>query len=233
MTLFLHRCWWLKASVTNYTRVFIVNFEHYLHMKLSILFSIVFIKQIFQISWSFNSHFFIVLWLQQLCKILKATARQREKSFFFRKLLFLTFSSSTSKVYYYAIGLKFSAKQINLITTKSVSAICEIMNINAVGFLRTLVIEYFWKKHESTNKIKTKFFFENRGRECYDLDMCQNSKKTIDVWWSWSSWKFFWGGLKTTWLLGPRILWILNNPRFNNWFKGQRDGKISNFCQVN
>ena len=30
---------------------------------------------IFHISWSFNSHCFIVLWLQLMCKILKATAR--------------------------------------------------------------------------------------------------------------------------------------------------------------
>ena len=37
--------------------------------------------------------------------------------------------TSNSKVYY-AIALKFSARQINLITKKSVSAICEIMNIN-------------------------------------------------------------------------------------------------------
>ena len=37
--------------------------------------------------------------------------------------------TSNSKVYY-AIALKFSARQINLITKKSMSAICEIMNIN-------------------------------------------------------------------------------------------------------
>ena len=38
--------------------------------------------------------------------------------------------SSNSKVYY-AIALKFSAEQINLIAKKVVSAICEIININA------------------------------------------------------------------------------------------------------
>ena len=46
---------------------------------------------------------------------------------------FVTLTSSNSKVYY-AIALKFSAKQSNLITKKSMSAICEIMNIN-VGLL--------------------------------------------------------------------------------------------------
>ena len=39
-------------------------------------------------------------------------------------------------------------------------------------------------------------------------------------------------GLKAAWLLGQCIVWILNNPRFNNWFKDQRDGKISSFCQI-
>ena len=39
--------WWLRASVTNYPRVFIASFEHYLYTKSSILLSIVFIKQIF------------------------------------------------------------------------------------------------------------------------------------------------------------------------------------------
>ena len=36
---------------------------------------------------------------------------------------------------------------------------------------------------------------------------------------------------KTTWLLGARILWILNNPRFNNLFKGQRDRKSVVFAK--
>ena len=44
----------------------------------------------------------------------------------------------------------------------------------------------FLKKHWNTNKIKTKNLLENRGhthfcRECYDLDMCQNSEKSINV----------------------------------------------------
>ena len=50
-------------------------------------------------------------------------------SFFFRKLLFLTLKSSNSKLYH-TTALKFSAKQINLVTKKSVSVICEIININ-------------------------------------------------------------------------------------------------------
>ena len=36
--------------------------------------------------------------------------------------------------------------------------------------------------------------------------MCHNSEKIIDVW---SSWKFL-EGLKTKWILGPLILWILD-----------------------
>ena len=63
-----------------------------------------------------------------MCEILKAAARQRGNSFFFRKLLFLTLTSSKSKVFY-AIALKFSAKQINL-KRKTVSAICKIMSID-------------------------------------------------------------------------------------------------------
>ena len=64
-----------------------------------------------------------------MCEILKATARQRENSVFFRKLPFATLTSSNSKGSD-AIALKFSAKQINLMRKKSVSAICKIMNID-------------------------------------------------------------------------------------------------------
>ena len=63
-------------------------------------------------------------------KILKATIGQREKGFFFRKLIFLALTSSNSKGYY-AIALKFLSKQMNLVTKKSVSAIFEIINIKA------------------------------------------------------------------------------------------------------
>ena len=88
--------------------------------------------------------------------------------FFFRKLLFLTSNSSNSKVYY-AIALKFSAKQINLITKKSMSAICDIMNIYAE-------FKIFYK----TNKIKINFFKKNSRHtfveNVYDLNMCQNSE---------------------------------------------------------
>ena len=52
-------------------------------------------------------------------------------SFFFSKLLFLTLTNSYLQVYY-AIALKFSAKQFNLLTKKNISAICEIMKINVV-----------------------------------------------------------------------------------------------------
>ena len=96
--------------------------------------------------------------------------------FFFRKLLFLTSNSSNSKVYY-AIALKFSAKQINLITKKSMSAICDIMNIYAE-------FKIFYK----TNKIKINFFLKNSRHtfveNVYDLNMCQNSellKRVRDV----------------------------------------------------
>ena len=96
--------------------------------------------------------------------------------FFFRKLLFLTSNSSNSKVYY-AIALKFSAKQINLITKKSMSAICDIMNIYAE-------FKIFYK----TNKIKIKLFLKNSRHtfveNVYDLNMCQNSellKRVRDV----------------------------------------------------
>ena len=63
-------------------------------------------------------------------EILKATARYRENSFFFGKLLFVTLTSCNSNGHY-AIALKFSAEQINLIKKKKLFAICEIMNINA------------------------------------------------------------------------------------------------------
>ena len=96
--------------------------------------------------------------------------------FFFKKLLFLTSNTSNSKVYY-AIALKFSAKQINLITKKSMSAICDIMNIYAE-------FKIFYK----TNKIKINFFLKNSRHtfveNVYDLNMCQNSellKRVRDV----------------------------------------------------
>ena len=75
---------------------------------------------------------FIAVWLQQMCKILKATGNQRENSFYFGELLFLTLTSLNSKGSY-AIALKFSAKQINSFRKKSVSPICQIMN-NDVDF---------------------------------------------------------------------------------------------------
>ena len=65
-----------------------------------------------------------------MCDILKATALQRENIFFFRKLVSQTLTSSNSKGSY-AIALKFSGEQINLIRKKSMSTISTIMNINA------------------------------------------------------------------------------------------------------
>ena len=55
----------------------------------------------FHISCSFNSHFFIVLWLQHIFEILNAITGQRENSFFFTQLRFLTLTSSNSKGPYY------------------------------------------------------------------------------------------------------------------------------------
>ena len=140
-------------------------------------------------------------------------------------------TSSNSRVYE-AIVLKFSTKQINLITKKSAPAICEIMNI--IVDLRIFVNashSVFLKKHQNTNKTKTFFFWKSWTsfcRECYDFDMCHNLVENINVWSSWSSWKLFLG-LKTTWFLGTHILWIFDNPRFNNWFKSKRDRKIRVF----
>ena len=65
-----------------------------------------------------------------MCEILKATTRWREKSFFLRKLIL--FRNLARPRVYDAIDLKFLGKQINVITKKSRSAICEIMNINAI-----------------------------------------------------------------------------------------------------
>ena len=56
---------------------------------------------IFHISWSFISNFFIVLWLQKMCEILKATARYWENNFFFGKLLFLTLTNSKRLLRYW------------------------------------------------------------------------------------------------------------------------------------
>ena len=123
--------------------VLTANYEHFLQAKFSILFTIFFIKQIFFMSLSFpNSLFFSVLLLQQIYEILKATSSQWENSFFLRKLLFLTLKSSNSKGSY-AIALKFSSKQINLI---SVSMTCKIMNINIdIRIFVNARHEYFWK----------------------------------------------------------------------------------------
>ena len=101
-----------KASVPNYPCVFIATFEHYLHMKHSIFFRIVFIKK----RSTFLDLFTVIFLLYSDCSKCG-------------RLFFLTLTSSNSKVYS-VILLKFSTKQINLITKKSVPTIWEIMNIN-------------------------------------------------------------------------------------------------------
>ena len=125
--------------------------------------------------------------------------------FFFRKLLFLTLISSNSKVYF-TIALKFSVKQINIITKKSGSAIWKTVNINGDFRVFLNASQGIFQKNTKTNKIKNKFFsWKLRTHccwECYNLDMCQNTEKSINVWWSWSTWKFFLR-LKTTWLIRP------------------------------
>ena len=49
---------------------------------------------------------------------------------FFQKISFFNFDEIQLKSLFQVIALKFSAKQVNLISKKSVSAICEIININ-------------------------------------------------------------------------------------------------------
>ena len=97
------------------------SIQHYFHKT-----------NIFNISWSFNSHFFYWTLIAANARVLKATAPQQENRFFFRKILFRNLTSSSSKGSY-AIALKFSAKQMNLTKEKTVSLICRVMNIN-VGF---------------------------------------------------------------------------------------------------
>ena len=77
-------------------------------------------------------------------------------SFFFRKLLFLTLKSSNSKLYYIT-AMKFSAKQINLVTKKSLSVICEIININ---------IKYFQIFVNAIHKSRTHFCWEFYSQTC-------------------------------------------------------------------
>ena len=109
----------------------------------------------------------------------------------------------------------------------TVSAIYEEKNIN-VDFSIFVNVNHslFSKKHWNKNKT---FFFEIHGDTFVENAMIL--EKNIYIWWSWSSWKLVLG-LKTKWLIDRRVLWITNNSRFNNWFKGQSDRKISSFCQI-
>ena len=63
---------------------------------------------------------------------------------------------------YYAIALKFTAKQIDLLRKERVSAIYKISHINVDSriFLNASH-SVFLKKHLNTNKIKPNFFLEN------------------------------------------------------------------------
>ena len=64
-----------------------------------------------------------------MCKILKATALQRENIWFF--LWKVTFSNFVElQQDSYTVALNFSAKEINSTRKKSVFAICKIMNVN-------------------------------------------------------------------------------------------------------
>ena len=75
---------------------------------------------------------------------------------------------------YYAIALKFTAKQIDLLRKERVSAIYKITHVNVDSriFLNASH-SVFLKKHLNTNKIKTKLFpgklQTHFCRECYDL----------------------------------------------------------------
>ena len=97
-----------------------------------------------------------------MCEILKSTAHQRGNSFTFRKLLLLALTSTNSKGSY----------AIALMRKKSISTIFKIMNIN-VDFRIFVNASHsiFLKKHENTNKTKTKHFLENRGHSFVDNDM--------------------------------------------------------------
>ena len=171
-----------SCSNGKYMALFLCShFEHFCIQR-SILFSIVFIKQIFFTFIDFSTLIFQCASVTANMQILKATARQRENSFSFGMLFLLTLRSSNWKGSY-AIALKFSVKQINLIRKKIVSAILQNNK-----FLWTLVIAYFSKNTKAKIKLKPIFFFFFFWRspiyfcrECYDLDMCQNSDKNMNV----------------------------------------------------
>ena len=116
----------ITQSKCHKSALFIATFEHYMYMKRSIL--------------SSNKYFtfFDLLTLIFYCTLTAANVQDFKgnsmivaNSFFFSKLLFLTSTNSYLQVYY-AIALKFPAKQFNLLTKKNISAICEIMKINVV-----------------------------------------------------------------------------------------------------
>ena len=82
-----------------------------------------------------------------------------EQFFFFRKLFFFNFDEIQLKSLFQVIALKFSSKQVNLISKKSVSAIWEIMNINVdFRIFVNATHSIFLKKNITQVKLKPKFF---------------------------------------------------------------------------
>ena len=127
-----------------------------------------------------------------------------------KKLLFLPLTSSNSKV---------------------CPSFCEIM------ISWTLVIAYIWKTLKQI-KSKPKFIWKLRTNfcwECYDLAMRQNSERNYQCFVKLELLKVLFGtenymNIRSAHFVNIRFM--LNNPRFNNWFKGQRDIRVSNFCQI-
>ena len=148
--------------------------------------------------------------------------------------IMLRLASSNSKNSY-TIAFKFSVKQ-----ERSVSAICEIMNINVDFRISVKAIHsvFFLKKTKTQIKLKPKFFWK-----IVDTLL-------LKMLWSWHVPKFrekyqclvklrllnVLLGIEHYMNIRPahfvNIWFTLNNPRFNKWFKGRRDRRVSNVCQI-
>ena len=75
--------------------------------------------------------------------------------------------------------MKFSVKEINLVRKKSESAIFEIIIINLdFRILANASHSMFLKKHQNTNKIKTKAFLKNRRHTFVENAMILRCAKT-------------------------------------------------------
>ena len=141
----------LRASVTNYSRVFVATFEHYLRMKCSI-----FSTLIFHISWSFNSQLFYCTLIAANVRDIKGNCTIAGEELFLQQL----WRAPTQK-FMTLLLWNFQLNKSNLITKKSMSAICEIMNINAEFWIFwTLVIAYFWKNAKTQIKLKARIFLK-------------------------------------------------------------------------